>query len=76
MKVKWSVAKYGDPYSEFVLCIYPIQVQARAPPEQWAAILLQRPRNSWEFGALLKGFTSVVVLMVEESAGIHSKMTW
>ncbi len=23
MKVKWHVAKYGDPYSEFVLCIYP-----------------------------------------------------
>ncbi len=21
VKVKWRVAKYGDPYSEFVLCI-------------------------------------------------------
>ncbi len=37
-------------------------------PEQWAAILLQHPGNSWGFGALLKGLTSVVVLKVEESA--------
>ncbi len=42
----WSVAKYGDPYSEFVLCIYPIQVHTHSSehthtvsthPEQWAA---------------------------------------
>ncbi len=26
MKVKWRVAKYGDLYSEFVVCILPIQV--------------------------------------------------
>ncbi len=38
-------------------------------PEQWAAILLRRPRSSWGFGALLKGLTSVVVLKVEKSAG-------
>ncbi len=25
VKVKWHTTKYGDPYSEFVLCIYPIQ---------------------------------------------------
>ncbi len=42
--------------------------------EQWAAILLRRPRNSWGFGALIKGLTSVVVMKVEESAGIHSKI--
>ncbi len=23
MKVMWHTAKYGDPYSEFMLCIYP-----------------------------------------------------
>ncbi len=69
--MKWSVAKYGDPYSEFVLCIYPIQVHTHssehALPEQWAAILLRRPGSSWWFGALLKVLTSVV----EESA-LHS----
>ncbi len=29
VKVTWHTAKYGNPYSEFVLCIYPIQ-SARA----------------------------------------------
>ncbi len=38
-------------------------------PEQWAAILLWHPGNSWGFGALLKGLTSVMGLKVEESAG-------
>ncbi len=32
VKVKWCVAKYGDPYSEFVLCIYPI---LSAHTQQW-----------------------------------------
>ncbi len=31
-KVTWHVAKYGDPYSEFVLCIQPIQI---AHTQQW-----------------------------------------
>ncbi len=36
------------------------------------------PEEQLGFGALLNGFTSVVVLKVEESAGIHSKikMAW
>ncbi len=42
--------------------------------EEWAAVLLRCPENSWGFGALLKGLTSVVVLKVEERAGIHSKI--
>ncbi len=29
-KGKWCVAKYGDPYSEFVLCIQPIQVHTHS----------------------------------------------
>ncbi len=29
-KRTWRVAKYGDPYSEFVLCIYPIQVHTHS----------------------------------------------
>ncbi len=32
VKVTWQTAKYGDPYSEFVLCIYPIQ---SAHTQQW-----------------------------------------
>ncbi len=67
VKVKWCVAKYGDPYSEFVLCIQPIQVHTHSSEhthtvnthlEQWAVILLWRPESSWWFGALLKGLTS------------------
>ncbi len=32
MKVTWHVSKYGNPYSELVLCIYPIQ---SAHTQQW-----------------------------------------
>ncbi len=32
MKVMWHTTKYGDPYSEFVLCIYPI---LSAHTQQW-----------------------------------------
>ncbi len=40
MKVTWHTAKYGDPYLEFMLCIYPSKVCARTHThtEQWAAI--------------------------------------
>ncbi len=65
------MAKYGDPYSEFVLCIQPIQVHTHSSehihtvnthPEQLAAILLWRPGSSWE-----------LILKVEESAGYSLK---
>ncbi len=40
----WHVAKYGDPYTELVLCIYPIQsVHTHTHPEQWAAIYAVAP---------------------------------
>ncbi len=66
------MAKYGDPYSEFVLCIYPIQVRAHTHthPEQWAANAAA-PGEQLGFGALLKD-TSVVVLKVERALDIHS----
>ncbi len=32
VKVTWYTAKYGDPYSEFVLCIYPSKC---TDTEQW-----------------------------------------
>ncbi len=40
VKVTWHTAKYGDPYSEFVLCIYPSKCThtMNTHPEQWAAI--------------------------------------
>ncbi len=73
-------AKYGYPYSEFVLCIYPSAHThthtAVNTNTSWTHIrssgqpfMLQRPGSSWGFGALLKG-TLVVVLRVEEV--IHS----
>ncbi len=31
VKVTWHVAKYGDPYSELVLCIYPSKVHTHIP---------------------------------------------
>ncbi len=30
MKVTWHIAKYGNPYSEFVLCIYPSNVHTHS----------------------------------------------
>ncbi len=52
VKVTGHTAKYGDPYSEFVLCILPIQVHTyssehtqtmNTQPEQWAAIYAVAP---------------------------------
>ncbi len=74
-KWKWHVAKYGNPYSELVLCIYPIQVHTHSSEHTPGAVgshfMLRRPGSSWGFCALLKSLTSVVVLKVEESA-VHS----
>ncbi len=49
----WHTTKYGYPYSEFVLCIYPIQSAhtqqwththtVNTHPEQWAAIYAVAP---------------------------------
>ncbi len=64
-KWKWHTTKYCDPYSEIVLCIYPIQ---SAHTQQWthththhthrehtpgaaAPFMLRRPGSSWGFGA-------------------------
>ncbi len=80
VRVLWHTAKYGDPYSEFILCIYPsksthTEVNTHTP---WThtrsggqTFMLRRPGSSWGFGALLKG-TSVVVLRVERGLYIHS----
>ncbi len=55
VKVTWHIAKYGDPYSEFMLCIYPSKCThssehththtVNTHPEQWAAIYAAVP---WE----------------------------
>ncbi len=82
VKVTWHVAKYGYTYSEFVLCIYPIQsahnTVVNTTHTPWThtrssgqPFMLRRPGSSWGFGALLKG-TSVVVLKVERALYIHS----
>ncbi len=65
-KVTWHVTKYGNPYSELVLCIYPIQVHTHSSEHTlwthtpWThtrsseqPFMLQRPGSSWGFGALL-----------------------
>ncbi len=78
-KVTWRVAKYGNPYSQFVLCIniskctHTAGNSERTHTHTHGAVgihLLWHPGSSWGFGVLLKG-TSVVVLKVEESA-VHS----
>ncbi len=72
MKVTWHTAKYGDPYSEFVLCIYhPKCTHTHREHTVGSHFMLRRPGSSWGFGALLKD-TSVVVLMVKRALYIHS----
>ncbi len=84
VKVTWHTAKYGDPYSEFVLCIYPSKCThththtqrehthtMNTHPEQRAVIYAAAPGSSWGFGDLLKG-SSVVVLRVKRALYIHS----
>ncbi len=44
VKVTWHTTKYGDPYSEFVLCIYPIQ---SAHTQQWTHT---HTVNTWSSG--------------------------
>ncbi len=54
----WHTAKYVDPYSELVLCIYPSKCTHTAVnthPEQWEVVfMLRRPGSRRGFGALLK----------------------
>ncbi len=70
-KVTWHTTKYGDPYSEFVLCIYPI-LSAHTPwthtRSSGQPFMLRRPGSSP--GSILN--TSVVVLRIERVLYIHS----
>ncbi len=70
-KVTWHTTKYGDPYSEFVLCIYPI-LCAHTPwthtRSSGQPFMLRRPGSSP--GSILN--TSVVVLRMERVLYIHS----
>ncbi len=58
------MAKYGDPYSEFVLCILPIQAHIHSSahthtmnthPEQWAAIYAVVPGKHLGVQCLAQG---------------------
>ncbi len=81
LKVTWHTTKYGYPYSEFMLCIYPSKVHTHSSEHThtpWThtrssgqPFMLRRPGSSWGFGALLKD-TSVVVLKEERALNIHS----
>ncbi len=64
----WHKAKYGDQYSEFVLCIYPIQSAhtqqwththtVNTHPEQWAAIYAAAPGEQLGVRCLAQGHLS------------------
>ncbi len=41
--VTWHTAKYGDPYSEFVLCIYPSKVHTHTHREHTHTHQVQKP---------------------------------
>ncbi len=47
------MTKYGDPYSEFVLCIYPSKLYTH--PEQWAAIYAAAPGEQLGVRCLAQG---------------------
>ncbi len=80
VKVTWHVAKYGNPYSELVLCIYPIQSAhthssehthtVNTHPEQWAAIYAAAPGEQLGVRCLAQGHLSRGI-EGEESA-VHS----
>ncbi len=66
-KVTWHTVKYGDPYSEFLLYIYPSKCTHTAlnthtvnthTQSSGQPFMLRRPGSSWGFGALLKGTSS------------------
>ncbi len=67
VKVMWHTTKYGDPYSEFVLCIYPSKVYTHSSeqthtvnthPEQWAAIYAAAPGEQLGVRCLAQGHLS------------------
>ncbi len=68
VKVKWHTSKYGDPYSELVLCIYPIlnahtqqwthTHTMNTHPEQWAAIYAAVPGEQLGVRCLAQGHLS------------------
>ncbi len=65
--VMWHTAKYGDPFSEFVLCIYPPKVHTHSSEHTHTPGAV----GSQCCGALLK-VISVVVLKVERVLDFHS----
>ncbi len=61
MKVMWHTVKYGDPYSEFVLCIYPSKcthTEVNTHPEQWATIYAAVPGEQMGVWCLAQGHLS------------------
>ncbi len=68
VKVTWHTTKNGDPYSEFVLCNYPILSAhtqqwththtVNTYPEQWAAIYAAVPGEQLRVRCLVQGHLS------------------
>ncbi len=76
VNVTRHMAKYGDPYSEFMLCIKPIQsshthTHTHTHPEQCSAIYAVAPREQLGVRCLAQGHL-VVVLKVQRALNIHS----
>ncbi len=81
VKLTWHTAKYGDPYLESMLCVYPskcthIAVNAHTHtvnthPEQSAAIYAAVPGEQLGVRCLAQGHL-IVVLKVERVLVIHS----
>ncbi len=67
VKVMYHTAKYGDPYLEFVLCIYPSKVHTHSSEhthtvnthlQQWAAIYAAAPGEQLGVRCLAQGHLS------------------
>ncbi len=75
IKWKWHTAKYCNPYSEFVLCIYPYKVHTHSSehtPRAVGSHLCYSARGAVGGSVPCSRATSVVVLRVERALVIHS----
>ncbi len=75
LKVKVTYS-YGDPYLEFVCCIYPIKSvhthTVNTHPEQWAAIYAAAPGEQLGIRCLAQGHLSYGIEVEKAKLYIHS----
>ncbi len=73
VKVTWHTAKYGDPYSEFVLWIQSAHTAVNTHPDQWTAVYVAAPGDQLGVQCLAQGHLGRGI-ECEESA-VHSPPT-